>query len=166
MISGRCPHCGASAHPSVCPYPLTMNESVEATPRPPRFRNSTVHQIPTPGIQSQRPPRYEPLIIKTWFVALVAAFMIGLGITIEVVLDISSTHNGFYVPEKNIFSFASPQFLTSFFPILLVVPLAYFWSIADWMLRWYQPYVTLAEGSVPASRSVLLDYVRVFHSNW
>lgn len=85
--------------------------------------------------------------------------MIGLGIAIEVALHISRTQNGFYVPEKNVFSFASTQFLTSFFPTLLVVPLAFFWSIADWMLRWYQPYITLAEGSAPASRSILLDYV-------
>lgn len=84
--------------------------------------------------------------------------MIGLGIAIEVALHISRTQNGFYVPEKNVFSFASTQFLTSFFPTLLVVPLAFFWSIADWMLRWYQPYITLAEGSAPASRSILLDY--------
>lgn len=85
--------------------------------------------------------------------------MIGLGIAIEVALHISRTQNGFHVPEKNVFSFASTQFLTSFFPTLLVVPLAYFWSIADWMLRWYQPYITLAEGSAPASRSILLDYI-------
>ncbi|KAI6008774.1 hypothetical protein F5J12DRAFT_905161 [Pisolithus orientalis] len=121
-----------------------MNDSAnEAAPRPPRFRNSTIHEIPSPGIQSQRPPRY--------VITLVVACMIGLGIAIEVALHISRTQNGFYVPEKNVFSFASTQFLTSFFPTLLVVPLAFFWSIADWMLRWYQPYITLAEGSAPAS---------------
>ncbi|KAI6144379.1 hypothetical protein BKA82DRAFT_4177385 [Pisolithus tinctorius] len=139
-----------------------MNDSAnEAAPRRPRFRNSTIHEIPSPGILSQRPPRYEPFIIRTWVITLVVACMIGLGIAIEVALHISRTQNGFHVPEKNVFSFASTQFLTSFFPTLLVVPLAYFWSIADWMLRWYQPYITLAEGSAPASRSILLDYVRL-----
>lgn len=152
--------CDALTHPLVRPYTLVMDESThEAAPRPLRFRNSTIHEIPTPGTLSERPPRYEPFIIRTWFVALAAACMIGLGITIEVALHISNTQNGFHVPEKNVFSFASTQFLTSFFPTLLVVPLAYFWTITDWMLRWYQPYVTLAEGNAPASRSILLDYI-------
>lgn len=152
--------CDALTHPLVRPYTLVMDESThEAAPRPLRFRNSTIHEIPTPGTLSERPPRYEPFIIRTWFVALAAACMIGLGITIEVALHISNTQNRFHVPEKNVFSFASTQFLTSFFPTLLVVPLAYFWTITDWMLRWYQPYVTLAEGNAPASRSILLDYI-------
>lgn len=152
--------CDAPPHPLVRPYTFVMDESThEAAPRPLRFRNSTIHEIPTPGTQSERPPRYEPFIIRIWFVALAAACMIGLGITIEVVLHISNTQNGFHVPEKNVFSFASTQFLTSFFPTLLVVPLAYFWTITDWMLRWYQPYVTLADGNAPASRSILLDYI-------
>ncbi|KAL4065570.1 hypothetical protein V8B97DRAFT_1150922 [Scleroderma yunnanense] len=128
------------------------------SPRSQRFRHS-VHEIPTPGSQTKRPPRYEPFIINMWFVAAVAMCMVGFGIAIEVALHISITRNGYHVPEKNVFSFVSTQFLTSFFPTLLVVPLAYFWSIADWMLRWYQPYITLAEGNVPASRSILLDYI-------
>lgn len=152
--------CDAPTHPLVRPYTFVMDESThEAAPRPLRFRNSTIHEIPTPGTQSERPPRYEPFIIRIWFVALAAACMIGLGITIEVALHISNTQNGFHVPEQNVFSFASTQFLTSFFPTLLVVPLAYFWTITDWMLRWYQPYVTLADGNAPASRSILLDYI-------
>lgn len=131
--------------------------SFGVSPRSQRFRQS-VYQIPTPG-PTKRPPRYEPFIIKTWLVAVVAACMICFGIAIEVALHISSTQNGFHVREKNVFPFASTQFLTSFFPTLLVVPLAYFWSLADWMVRWYQPYISLAEGNVPASRSILLDYI-------
>jgi len=61
---------------------------------------------------------------------------------------------------------------------MLVVPLAYFWTTADWNVRWLQvttcflarwatsltllqPYITLAEGNQPASKSILLDYVSV-----
>ncbi|KAI6021005.1 hypothetical protein EDC04DRAFT_2939447 [Pisolithus marmoratus] len=138
-----------------------MNESTRAkAPRPPPFRSS-VHEIPTPGALFEKPPRYEPLPIRTWFVTLAVVCMIGLGIAIEVAFHVSRSHNGFYVPEKNIFSVVSTQFLAAFLPTLLLVPLAWFWSTADWMLRWYQPYVTLAEGGAPASRSVLLDYISI-----
>jgi hypothetical protein len=85
--------------------------------------------------------------------------MICLGIAVEIALHISNTYNGFSVPEKNVIPLVSTQFLTSFVPTLLVVPLAYFWAVADWMLRWYQPYVTLSEGKAPAARSILLDYI-------
>ncbi|KAG8215750.1 hypothetical protein J3R82DRAFT_7648 [Butyriboletus roseoflavus] len=124
----------------------------------PRFQPS-VHQIPSPGNENQRSPRYEPFILKFWFVGGVALSMIFLGIALQVALYISDTRNGFAVPSKNVFSFVSTQFLTSFFPTLFIVPLAYFWSVVDWMLRWYQPYVTLSEGKASAPRSILLDYV-------
>lgn len=31
--------------------------------------------------------------------------------------------------------------------------------LSDWFVRWYQPYVTLAEGNATAYHSLLLDYV-------
>ncbi|KAH0835619.1 hypothetical protein J3R83DRAFT_9367 [Lanmaoa asiatica] len=129
-----------------------------SSPLSARFRPS-VHQIPTPGTENKRPPRYEPFMLSFWFIGGVALLMIVLGIALQATLYVSDTRNGFAVPAKNVFSFVSTQFLTSFFPTLLVVPLAYFWSVADWMLRWYQPYVTLSEGKAPAARSILLDYI-------
>ncbi|KAJ8597250.1 hypothetical protein M405DRAFT_855738 [Rhizopogon salebrosus TDB-379] len=128
------------------------------SPRSSRFRDS-VHRIPTPGTQVHRPKRYEPLVLNIYIVGGTALLMICLGIALEVALHISNTQNGYSVPQKNVFSFLSTQFLTSFVPTLLVVPLAYFWEVAEWMLRWYQPYVTLSEGNAPAARSILLDYI-------
>ncbi|OJA11337.1 hypothetical protein AZE42_04932 [Rhizopogon vesiculosus] len=146
------------------------------SPRSPRFRDS-VHHIPTPGAKVHRPKRYEPLVLNIYVVGGTALLMICLGIALEVALHLSNEHNGFSVPEKNVFSFLSSQFLTSFVPTLLVVPLSFFWAVADWMLRWYQvcnaicviclhrsmqsiqPYVTLSEGKAPAARSILLDYI-------
>ncbi|KAH7886617.1 hypothetical protein F5I97DRAFT_1020265 [Phlebopus sp. FC_14] len=137
----------------------TSSPTVFATsPRSPRFQHS-VHQIPTPGLEMERPARYEPFILRFWIVGGISFLMMCLGIAIEVALHQSDNNNGFGVPTENIFSFVSTQFLTSFVPTLLVAPLAFFWSVADWMLRWYQPYVTLSEGNAPASRSILLDYI-------
>ena len=61
--------------------------------------------------------------------------------------------------------------------MLLVIPLADFWSLTDWMIRWYQviayflaweisltfpqPYIALVEGNVPASRSILLEHASI-----
>ncbi|KAH7906363.1 hypothetical protein BJ138DRAFT_1162777 [Hygrophoropsis aurantiaca] len=128
------------------------------SPRSARFQDS-VHHIPTPGVAAHRPERYEPLITNLWIVGGVSALMIAFGIALEIALHYSTVNNGFYVPEKNIFSFVSTQFLTSFFPTLLVAPLGFFWAVADWMLRWYQPYVTLSEGRATAEKSILLDYI-------
>ncbi|KAG2113491.1 uncharacterized protein F5147DRAFT_681196 [Suillus discolor] len=128
------------------------------SPRSQRFRDS-VHNIPTPGTEVHRPKRYEPIVLNIYIVGSIALLMICLGIALEIALHISDGSNGFSVPEKNVITFVSTQFLTSFVPTLLVVPLAYFWAVADWMLRWYQPYVTLSEGNAPAARSILLDYI-------
>ncbi|KII84757.1 hypothetical protein PLICRDRAFT_94907 [Plicaturopsis crispa FD-325 SS-3] len=123
-----------------------------------RFRES-VHLIPTPGVERKRPKRYEPLILNVWIVAAIALLMIGLAVALEVALNISYKNNGFAVPERNVFSFVSTQFLTSFFPTLLVAPLALLWGVTDWMIRWYQPYVNLSRNSAPAEESLLLDYI-------
>lgn len=140
-----------------------MSRSVTPTsdtvsPRSQRFRDS-VHNIPTPGTEVHQPKRYEPLVLNIYIVGTIALLMICLGIALEIALRLSGRNNGFPVAEKNVFAFASTQTLTSFFPSLLVIPLAYFWAVADWMLRWYQPYVTLSEGNAPAARSILLDYI-------
>lgn len=140
-----------------------MNGSATPTsdtisPRSQRFRDS-VHNIPTPGTEVHRPKRYEPIVLNIYIVGSVALLMICLGIALEIALRLSDRSSGFSVPEKNVITFVSTQFLTSFIPTLLVVPLAYFWAVADWMLRWYQPYVTLSEGNAPAARSILLDYI-------
>ncbi|KAG1820009.1 hypothetical protein EV424DRAFT_1323021 [Suillus variegatus] len=133
------------------------------SPRSQRFRDS-VHNIPTPGTEVHRPKRYEPIVLNIYIVGSIGLLMICLGIVLEIALHISGRSNGFSVPEKNVITFVSTQFLTSFVPTLLVVPLAYFWAVADWMLRWYQPYVTLSEGNAPAARSILLDYVSISYS--
>jgi hypothetical protein len=84
--------------------------------------------------------------------------MIILSIGIEVALALSNEFNGFAVPIKNVFPFASPQFLASFFPTILVLPLPILWSNLDWNLRWYQPYVVLSSKRATAAEALLLDY--------
>ncbi|EIW77903.1 hypothetical protein CONPUDRAFT_139032 [Coniophora puteana RWD-64-598 SS2] len=123
-----------------------------------RFRHS-IHQIPTPGEEAIRPKRYEPWIINLWVVGGVTGVMFALAVTLEIMLYFSNRDNGFYVPPNNPFKFASTQFLSSFFPTLLVAPLAFYWTVADSMVRWYQPYIILSGGNASATNSILLDYV-------
>ncbi|KAG2354931.1 hypothetical protein BDR07DRAFT_1493874 [Suillus spraguei] len=132
------------------------------SPRSQRFRDS-VHNIPTPGTEVYRPTRYEPTFLKIYIVGGIALLMICLGITVEIVLRLSNKNSGFSLSQKNLISFVSAEFLASFVPTLLVVPLAYFWVVVDWILRWYQPYITLSEGNAPAARSILLDYIALNH---
>ncbi|EIW84409.1 hypothetical protein CONPUDRAFT_151431 [Coniophora puteana RWD-64-598 SS2] len=123
-----------------------------------RFRHS-IHEIPTPGEVVARPKRYEPWTINLWVVGGVTAVMFALAATLEILLYFSNRNNGFHIPQDDPFEFASTQVLASFFPTLLVAPLAFYWTVADSMVRWYQPYIMLSEGSASASNSVLLDYV-------
>ncbi|KAF8132440.1 hypothetical protein EV363DRAFT_1216054 [Boletus edulis] len=125
----------------------------------PEGSQPSVHQIPTPGTENKRPPRYEPLVLNFWSIRAASLFMILLGIVLQIGLFLSETRNGFPVPAEKVLSLVSTHFLASFFSSLFAVPLAYFWTQADWLLRWYQPYVTLSQGGAPASRSILLDYI-------
>lgn len=85
--------------------------------------------------------------------------MLIMGMALEVCIELSSKNGGFKVPVQNALSIVSTQFLLAFFPTLFVIPVGYMWRTLDWMLRWYQPYVTMSRGNATAEESVLLDYI-------
>ncbi|OCH83714.1 hypothetical protein OBBRIDRAFT_892155 [Obba rivulosa] len=58
-----------------------------------RKSRASLHLIPTPGVERALPPRYEPLVLRTWVVMSIAGFMIALAIAIEVARHISVTRN-------------------------------------------------------------------------
>ncbi|KLO16854.1 hypothetical protein SCHPADRAFT_937561 [Schizopora paradoxa] len=121
-----------------------------------QFRES-IAQIPTPS--GRRPKAYEPPQLQLWLFLSASMFMIILAIALEVALSISQRHNGFSVPQKNAFKFASQQFLTSFVPICFVVPLVWLWESKTWLVKRYQPYINLSRGNTTAEDSILLDYI-------
>ncbi|KAJ6602443.1 hypothetical protein DFH09DRAFT_1124863 [Mycena vulgaris] len=123
-----------------------------------RYREST-HLIPTPGVDKNRPKRYDPVYLWLPVVIGTPLLMLMLGVALEIGIQISTKNGGFAVAQRNVFSFVSTQFLLSFFPTLFVIPVGYMWRTLDWMLRWYQPYVTLSRGQATAEESVLLDYI-------
>lgn len=101
--------------------------------------------------------------------------MIVLAVGLEVALHFSKRDGGFSLPAGTsadprqangtgiLGRFVSAQFLSSFFPTLGIIPIAFSWTALDWMLKWYQPYVTLAKGNAVAQETLLLDYVRHFY---
>ncbi|KAJ7262749.1 hypothetical protein B0H12DRAFT_1217525 [Mycena haematopus] len=123
-----------------------------------RYREST-HLIPTPGVDKNRPKQYDPFNLWLPVVIGTPLLMLGLGIALEIGIELSEKNGGFAVPQQNVFFVVSTQFLLSFFPTLFVIPVGYLWRVLDWTLRQYQPYVTLAKGNATAEESVLLDYV-------
>ncbi|KAI0300667.1 hypothetical protein B0F90DRAFT_1629338 [Multifurca ochricompacta] len=126
------------------------------------FRSS-VGLIPTPGTVSKRHPTYEPIVLRFWVVTLGCALLGAIGIGLEVARKISDNNDGFHVPEKNVFSFASTQFLTSFFPSLIFVPLAYMVHGFDWAIRMWNPYLILSRGQASADETLLVDYPTNYH---
>ncbi|KAJ7485219.1 hypothetical protein B0H11DRAFT_2018547 [Mycena galericulata] len=139
------------------PTPFSASEARFSTSSK-RYREST-HLIPTPGVDKNRPKRYDPVYLWLPVVIGTPLLMLMLGIALEVGIQLSSKNGGFSVPVQNVFSVVSTQFLLSFFPTLFVIPVGYMWRMLDWMLRWYQPYVTMSRGNATAEESVLLDYI-------
>ncbi|KAJ7575407.1 hypothetical protein C8J56DRAFT_871477 [Mycena floridula] len=122
-----------------------------------RYREST-HLIPSPN-DYKLASRYTPLALSLPVILVVPFLMMATGIAIEIGIAISEKNGGFAVPAKNVFQVGSTQFLLSFFPTLLVIPLGFLWRELDWHVRWYQPYVVLSQGNAKAEESLLLDYV-------
>lgn len=130
------------------------------TPRPTHLSfRSSVGLIPTPGTVSKRHPTYEPVPLRFWVVILGCALLVAVGVALEVALGISNRNDGFDVPQRNVFSFASIQFLTSFFPSLIIAPLAYMVHGFDWAIRMWNPYLILSRGNASADETLLVDYI-------
>ncbi|KAI9459252.1 hypothetical protein BJY52DRAFT_1267275 [Lactarius psammicola] len=130
------------------------------TPLParPSFRSS-VGLIPTPGTVSKRHPTYEPVALRFWVVVLGCALLAIIGVALEVALGISNRNDGFDVPQKNVFTFASTQFLTAFLPSLVFAPLAFMVHGFDWAIRMWNPYLLLSRGNASADETLLIDYI-------
>ncbi|KAJ7636408.1 hypothetical protein FB45DRAFT_446640 [Roridomyces roridus] len=125
-----------------------------------RYDEST-HLIPTPGAGKSRPKPYEPFYFWLPVILGTPLFMLGLGIALEIGIDLSHKNGGFAVPVNNVFSSVSAHFLVSFTPTLFVIPVGYIWRSLDWTIRLYQPYVVMSRGNAKAEESVLLNYIEM-----
>ncbi|TFK18109.1 hypothetical protein FA15DRAFT_675549 [Coprinopsis marcescibilis] len=138
-----------------------------ATLRDSRHYKDTTYLIPGQGSRSPPPskprPPYEPLILNIILVFGTPLVMFSLGLAIEILAALSRSRGGFAIPRDKIptiFGDVSAQFLVSFLPTFLVLPSALLWRELDWMLRSYQPFLTLFHGNASAEETVLLDYVK------
>ncbi|KAJ3813111.1 hypothetical protein F5876DRAFT_74183 [Lentinula aff. lateritia] len=117
------------------------------------------HLLPT---TDRKKNQYIPVALRLPILIGVPLSLLLLAVGLEVAILFSQRHNGFSVPEKNVISFASAQFLLSFVPtmqVVIVIPPAWFYRGLDWHIRWYQPYVVMSRGNAKPQESVLLDYV-------
>jgi hypothetical protein len=136
-----------------------IQDSATDTAQPPLLSvRSSVPLLPTPGTVSKRHPTYEPLTLRFWIVTLGCVFLGAVGVALEVTAAVSRDNSGFHVAQKNVFSFASVQFLTSFFPALLFVPLALMVRAFDAAILIWNPYLLLAKGNALASETLLINY--------
>ncbi|KAI0274072.1 hypothetical protein BGY98DRAFT_921139 [Russula aff. rugulosa BPL654] len=140
--------------------PIALRDLAADPARPPllSIRNA-VPILPTPGSVSKRHPTYEVLTLRFYMVTLGSLLLGTVGIGLEIAAAVSKDKNGFHVPQKNVFSFASIEFLTSFFPALLFVPLALMVKAFDFAIRIWNPYLLLSKGNAPANETLLIDYV-------
>ncbi|KAI0694036.1 hypothetical protein BC835DRAFT_1351017 [Cytidiella melzeri] len=138
------------------PKPIPLSQVPSSSTR---YRDD-VHLIPTPGLEARRPDQYNTWPL-TWKVYGLAGITILTGIAVEIALALSNKSQGFAVPDRNIFAplHLKVSFLTSFFPVMFILPLPIFWHTADYVLRWYQPYVVLSQGNARAEESLMMDYV-------
>ncbi|KAH9036492.1 hypothetical protein EDB85DRAFT_1940369 [Lactarius pseudohatsudake] len=135
-----------------------MSDIGASGPSRPSFRSS-VGLIPSPGTVSKRHPTYEPVPLRFWVVVLGCALLAVFGVALEVALGLSNKNDGFSVPQKNVFSFASTQFLTAFLPSLIFAPLAFMVHGFDWAIRMWNPYLILSRGNASADETLLVDYI-------
>ncbi|KAF8495945.1 hypothetical protein F5888DRAFT_1615206 [Russula emetica] len=136
-----------------------VQESGADPARPPLLSiRSSVPLLPTPGTVSKRHPTYELITLRFWVVTLGCVLLGAVGIGLEIAAAVSKDNGGFHVAQKNVFSFASVQFLTSFFPTLLFIPLSLMVKAFDWAIRLWNPYLLLSKGNAPARETLLINY--------
>ncbi|KAJ7510053.1 hypothetical protein B0H11DRAFT_2414613 [Mycena galericulata] len=115
---------------------------------PPSYRDAMyVPSRDSVGPAVLQPQRYRPMTLRTSVVSIVVLILIGLAVTIEISLAISTKNGGIRPPTHN-----------AFFPSLLVAVLLNIWQSSDRSYRELQPYIVLARGNVTAAEGLLSNY--------
>ncbi|KAG9022031.1 hypothetical protein FRB95_000958 [Tulasnella sp. JGI-2019a] len=94
--------------------------------------------------------------LQGWFVTLLILVMIIVAVFTEYVLRISEKNQGWQT--GNLGQFGGINFLKSLIPVVLTLPISMLWLSVDQEMQKMHPFVVLAKGGAPASRSLLLDY--------
>ncbi|KAF8318775.1 hypothetical protein DL93DRAFT_2153686 [Clavulina sp. PMI_390] len=101
-----------------------------------------------------------PRFLSTPVTAALCFVLVMIGISLEVVLWKSNKNNGFASISSfvNISANEASQFLKSFVPNLIFVPVLYVMRKSYQELKVLQPYVELSHGSVPPEFSITSRY--------
>ncbi|PVG03762.1 hypothetical protein CPB86DRAFT_778862, partial [Serendipita vermifera] len=103
------------------------------------------------------PPKWVPKPLRTGLTVFVIVFMLALAIIVEVLLAVCQKQNGFHF--RGIEQPGASNFLRSFVPVLITVPLTQYWVRSNEDVLRLHPYVIASQGNAPAQTTVLLDYL-------
>ncbi|KAJ7063502.1 hypothetical protein C8F01DRAFT_1279168 [Mycena amicta] len=120
------------------------------------FNNVPSREVLVAGTKEQA--AYRPYTLRRSVVIALVLVLVGLAISIEALLAVSTKQGGLPTPARNVFTGVSPRFLAAFLPTLAVAGLVLVWQSSDRSYRELQPYISLARGDVTAAEGLLANY--------
>ncbi|KAG8812937.1 hypothetical protein FRC17_001743, partial [Serendipita sp. 399] len=102
------------------------------------------------------PKTWVPRVLRPPFFILVIVFMLALAIIVEVLLMASNKQRGFHF--DGIEQPGAANLLRSFLPVLIITPIAQYWTRSNEEVLRLHPYVLASQGNAPPETTVLLDY--------
>ncbi|KIJ47062.1 hypothetical protein M422DRAFT_249378 [Sphaerobolus stellatus SS14] len=107
-----------------------------------------------PGLPSPHKP-WRPVTQRKWFIVMYITSMTLVGISMEIALWGCHHTNGHNILRFN-FPFDFPSHTLP--PVTIAMVLVSMWAWTDMDFKRMQPFIELAYGNAPASRSLLLNY--------
>ncbi|KAI0530112.1 hypothetical protein GGR58DRAFT_494607 [Xylaria digitata] len=115
------------------------------------------HVFKAPAISSTEVSlSWRPLYLRrAVLLGFITVFILGI-ITIEILLAISNKYNGIGTSDVAL------SYLWTFGPTAFLTGLAALWARAEYQSKLAAPWMRLSQDAIPASRSLLLDYISPF----
>ncbi|KAF8289576.1 hypothetical protein DL93DRAFT_2174269 [Clavulina sp. PMI_390] len=109
--------------------------------------------------EGKKREHWVPFMLSTPITVALCVVLIGVAMGLELILWKSHKHNGFSsISFTNLSASEASQFLKSFLPNLIFVPILYVMRNSYQELKVVQPYVELSRGSAPPEYSITSSY--------
>ncbi|KAF8521330.1 hypothetical protein JB92DRAFT_2785803 [Gautieria morchelliformis] len=101
---------------------------------------------------------WTPIPLRRWYAISLIIFMVLVAAGLQIALHFSIVQNGWKVPSEFAATTGIMHYVYTLPPVAVAMIIVALWAWTDVDIKRMQPYIDLAYGNAPASRTILLDY--------
>ncbi|KIJ42853.1 hypothetical protein M422DRAFT_253950 [Sphaerobolus stellatus SS14] len=102
---------------------------------------------------------WRPFTLNPWFASGLLILVLSLAIALQVGLHFSNLRTGWEITRNSSLVSSITHYATRLIPVIIAMFIIALWAGTDADIKRMQPFIELASGNAPASRTLFIDYV-------